>query len=250
MKVEYEKILPVTYSDLGTNLEMDVVSSFNFVQNVMTEYFESFGSDNIVLKNNDKAIWVVTKSKIHIEKYPIWRDNIKGKCYTTKVKPIRSESQIIFKNENNDICFLAKQEYCVIDLETRKIKKISEITYPKDMEVEEEIFDKPYLKLNDEFQEDNYVYEQIVRASDIDYSKHTNNAIYIRYVLNSLPSDFFDKYAITDVEIHYINESKEGQKLKIYKKQNNNSIDFLIKEDNREIIRANIEFKEKIIKGK
>lgn len=118
------------------------------------------------------------------------------------------------------------------------------------MEVEEEIFDKPYLKLNDEFQEDNYVYEQIVRASDIDYSKHTNNAIYIRYVLNSLPSEFFDKYAITDVEIHYINESKEGQKLKIYKKQNNNSIDFLIKEDNREIIRANIEFKEKIIKGK
>ena len=250
MKVEYEKILPVTYSDLGTNLEMDVVSSFNFVQNVMTEYFESFGSDNIVLKNNDKAIWVVTKSKIHIEKYPIWRDNRKGKCYTTKVKPIRSESQIIFKNENNDICFLAKQEYCVIDLETRKIKKISEITYPKDMEVEEEIFDKPYLKLNDEFEEDNYVYEQIVRASDIDYSKHTNNAIYIRYVLNSLPSEFFDKYAITDVEIHYINESKEGQKLKIYKKQNNNSIDFLIKEDNREIIRANIEFKEKIIKGK
>ncbi len=75
---------------------------------------------------------------------------------------------------------------------------------------------------------------------DIDYSKHTNNAIYTRLIMNALTSDFLTKNKITDFEIHYINESKEGQVLKIYKKEENDSIKFLIKSDEKEIVRANL----------
>lgn len=60
--------------------------------------------------------------------------------------------------------------------------------------------------------------------------------------LNSLNSDFIDSHKITDFEIHYINESKEGQKLSIYKKIKDNEIEFLIKEENREIARANLKY--------
>jgi hypothetical protein len=43
--------------------------------------------------------------------------------------------------------------------------------------------------------------------------------------------------------MHYIAESKEGQILKIYKKElENNIIRFLIKEKEREIIRASISY--------
>ena len=44
--------------------------------------------------------------------------------------------------------------------------------------------------------------------------------------------------------MHYIAESKEGQTLKIYKKElDNNVIRILIKENDREIIRASIDYK-------
>ena len=61
--------------------------------------------------------------------------------------------------------------------------------------------------------------------------------------MNSLSNEFLDKINITDVEMHYIAESKEGQILKIYKKElDNNVIRFLIKENDREVIRASIEY--------
>ena len=66
----------MTYTELDSKLQMDLVSSFNLAQNIVTEYFESFASDNIRLKKNNKAIWVVTKTKIHYNKYPKWRDEV------------------------------------------------------------------------------------------------------------------------------------------------------------------------------
>ena len=66
--------------------------------------------------------------------------------------------------------------------------------------------------------------------------------MYVRYILNSLNCEFLDSCKITDFEIHYINESKEGQKLNIYRKIKDNEIEFLIKEENREIVRANLKY--------
>ena len=87
------------------------------------------------------------------------------------------------------------------------------------------------------------VYEKKVHSQDIDFSNHVNNAVYVRDIMNSLSNDFLNKVSITDVEMHYIAESKEGQILKIYKKElENNIIRFLIKEKEREIIRASISY--------
>ena len=47
---------------------------------------------------------------------------------------------------------------------------------------------------------------------------------------------------ITDFEIHYINERKEGQNLRVYKKVESNVIDCLIMEKEREIVRAKLLF--------
>lgn len=242
MKIEYEKNHSVTYTEVDEEGKLDIASSFNLAQNVMTEYFESFKSDNIRLKTKDNAIWVVTKAKMHFYKYPMWREKIFGKGRTTKVKPIRTEMETTFRNKDDELLFSIRQETCVIDLDTRKIRKIETVDYPEDMEAEEAIFNDPYQVLKDEFSEDDYVYTQKVYSSDIDYSRHTNNVSYVRYLINTLPCKFFENNRVTDVEIHYIAETKEGQILKVYKKENENNIEFLIKENEREVIRAKIDY--------
>lgn len=242
MKVEYTKNHSITYTDIKQRAEMDLISSLTIVQNMMTEYFGDFKSDNIILKKNNKAIWVVTRTKVHLNKYPKWRDIVKARSYTTKVKPIRIEIESTFKDINDEILFIAKQECCAIDLESRKLRKINTVDYPQDMETEESIFPNSYLILKEDFTENDYIYEQKVFSSDIDYSNHTNNVSYVKYVINTLPCKFFEENQITDFEIHYINESKEGQILKVYKKEKDNSMEFLIKEEDREIIRASLNY--------
>lgn len=56
-------------------------------------------------------------------------------------------------------------------------------------------------------------------------------------------SEILNNNIITDFEINYINESKEGQLLDIYRKDYENKIDFLIKIEENELVRARIKLK-------
>lgn len=245
MKLEYKKEYKISYTEVDQNLKLGLVEAMTLPQNMVTEYFESFKSDNIVLKNKNNAVWVVSKAKVHFNQHPNWRNVIYGRTYTTKVKPIRVEMETTFKNKKGEILFSVKQESCAIDLETRRIRKVETVNYPLDMKTEENVIQEPYSKLNEIFSEDDLVYEQKVFVADIDYSRHVNNVVYVRYIANALSCEFLDNNQITDFEIHYINESKEGQILRIYKKEKESSMEFLIREGEKEIVRASLIYKNK-----
>lgn len=242
MENEYKRKFFIGYSNCDRKVNLSVLNSLYLIQDMMTEYFGFLKSDNIILKSENNAIWVLAKTKVHFNKYPKWRDLIEGTVFTTGIKPIRVETEAQFKDKDNNVLFYANQETCVIDLTDRKIRKINTVNYPTGVQIKEGINKEKYLRLNTEFTEADKVYEQKIHSTDIDFSYHTNNVSYVKYILNSLNSDFIDSYKITDFEIHYINESKEGQKLSIYKKIKDNEIEFLIKEENREIARANLKY--------
>ena len=242
MENEYKRKFFIGYSNCDRKVNLSVLNSLYLIQDMMTEYFGFLKSDNIILKSENNAIWVLAKTKVHFNKYPKWRDLIEGTVFTTGIKPIRVETEAQFKDKDNNVLFYANQETCVIDLTDRKIRKINTDNYPTGVQIKEGINKEKYLRLNTEFTEADKVYEQKIHSTDIDFSYHTNNVSYVKYILNSLNSDFIDSHKITDFEIHYINESKEGQKLSIYKKIKDNEIEFLIKEENREIARANLKY--------
>ena len=242
MENEYKRKFFIGYSNCDRKVNLSVLNSLYLIQDMMTEYFGFLKSDNIILKSENNAIWVLAKTKVHFNKYPKWRDLIEGTVFTTGIKPIRVETEAQFKDKDNNVLFYANQETCVIDLTDRKIRKINTVNYPTGVQIKEGINKEKYLRLNTEFTEADKVYEQKIHSTDIDFSYHTNNVSYVKYILNSLNSDFIDSHKITDFEIHYINESKEEQKLSIYKKIKDNEIEFLIKEENREIARANLKY--------
>lgn len=243
MKLDCIKKYKIDYSYLDKNLKLRINECFNLAQNNSTEYFKKFNGDNISVRSNDNAVWVVSKIKLHIYKNPTWLETITGESFTSLIKPIRVETETKFTNQNNELIMISNQQSCPLDFETRKIRKVSSVTFPDDMEVKPSLFEVSYQKLNDRFDESNFVYEQKVLSQDVDYSNHVNNTIYVRYIMNSLSNEFLDKINITDIEIHYIAESKEGQVLKIYKKKiENNIVRFLIKENEREIVRASIKY--------
>ena len=243
MENKYKRKFFIGYSNCDRKISLSLLDSFYLIQDMMTEYFGFLKSDNIILKRENNAIWVLTKTKVHFNNLPVWRDVVEGTVFTTNIKPIRVGTETQFKDKDNNILFYANQETCAIDLDDRKIKKISTVNYPKDLEIIEGINKEKYLKLNDEFTIDDKVSEQIVHSTDIDFSHHTNNVSYIRFILNSLSSEFLDNCKVTDFEIHYINETKEGQKLEIYRKLKDTDVEFLIKENDREIVRANLKYK-------
>lgn len=244
MKIECKNKYKMSYSYLDKNIKLRINECFNLAQNNSTEYFKKFNGDNLSVRHNDNAVWVATKIKIHIYKNPTWLETINAETFTSLVKPIRIETETKFTNQNDELVFIANQQSCPLDFDTRKIRKVDTVTFPKDIDVEKTLFDSGYQKLNDVFNDNDFIYNQKVQSQDIDFSDHVNNTVYVRYIMNSLSSEFLDKVEITDVEMHYIAESKEGQVLKIYKKElENNTIRFLIRENDREVVRASIKYR-------
>ena len=57
--------------------------------------------------------------------------------------------------------------------------------------------------------------ERTVRFTDLDRNGHMNNARYLEWIDDLLPSDFHSAHPIADVTLCYLNEAREGQDLHV-----------------------------------
>lgn len=242
MQYQYSKKYQIGFSQLDSSFRLGVSNALTLVEDMMTEYFGTIGSDNVLLMKEYQAIWVLTKTRIEFQHFPSWRDVVLSTNYTINLKSIRTEIESIFTNENNETLFVAKQEICPIDLETRKIRRINSISYPQDMECKKSKLQNDFTKIQETFVEEDLDYSFHVLFSDVDHNFHTNNVAYVRFILNSLPSEFYQNHKIKAFEIHYINESREQEELRVYRKTKENQMIFLIRSKDKDIVRAILDF--------
>ncbi|MBR1540233.1 MAG: hypothetical protein IJ629_03565 [Clostridia bacterium] len=243
MKYDYIKEFTLHYSEIDSSAHFSLVSCLNYIQNMSTEYFATMKTDNFTLSTQNNAVWVITKTKVKFIKIPVWKDEIKVRIYSVKISAIRYNVEISFENADGEIAVIAKQEYCAMDIQTRKARKISTVSFPNDLECEKEKYPEDYRRLREELTLEEFVYSQKIASQDIDFSKHTNNVVYVRYLLNIFSCNFLEKNPIQDFEIHYISESKEGQDLEIYRRNiSEKEVEFLVKSGEKDITRAYITF--------
>ena len=231
MRYELRKDFNVTYSQIDRWLAMDMVSAVSMVQEINTEYFKSFKCDNITCKERDNALWVITKTRLHFVQAPKWGAELH--CVTGTIKSVgyKTELDTAFKC-GEDLSIVARQELFVIDATTREPRRIDTLQYPADMEYVPETLPLKFFRIKEELGEENLVYKDHFRLTDIDFSNHVNNVVYVRYALNALTPEFFESRRIVDFEIQYRHECYEGHELGVYRKDiDGNTTDIQIKSD-------------------
>ena len=231
MKYEYRRDFDITYSQADRWLNLDLVNATSIVQEMNTEYFKTFACDNISCKERDNALWVITKTRLHFVRVPVWNDRISGVTGTIKTHGYKTELDTSFVS-GSSLSFVARQELFVIDATTREPRRIDTLGYPADMEYVPETLELRFFRIKEELGEEDLVYTDHFRLSDIDYSNHVNNVVYVRYVLNALTPEFFSSRRIVDFEIQYRHECYEGHELGVYRRDiDENTMDFQIKSD-------------------
>ena len=55
-----------------------------------------------------------------------------------------------------------------------------------------------------------------VRNSDLDLNGHVNNTRYAQWLLDSVSEESHRKYILTDYEINFLAETKQGEEISIY----------------------------------
>lgn len=139
--------------------------------------------------------------------------------------------------EDGKPAITAVSEWVLLDMTTRRLRRFNSTCYPINEEhCEETLFDTPFRRIQTDFDDTDFVYSHVVRASDTDIAGHTNNTVYCRLMLDAFPADFFKDNAITDFEVRYSIESKEGEELSIFKKQDGNLYHLAVKNPEGKVI--------------
>ncbi len=239
MKYFYEKKYEIGFSHLDSNFNLSVISALDFVEDMMTEYLGTMKSDNLYLRQYCQALWVVTKTKICFCKKIQWRDVLFAKSSIVGMKSIRIELETEFRDKCNEIVFIAKQELCPIDYINRKIRRIQTISFPSDLECTASSMPEPtdFQHIKNDIPMD-LVQQVRVLYTEVDHNGHTNNVSYIRYILNTMDSAFYEKHEIKELEIHYLKESMEENTLDVYKAVDSGNYIYQIQKEGQCIVEA------------
>ena len=211
----YEKRSYVSGSMCDSKLKMSIIAADEIVENSVSELMGDLGIDGIVAMEKYKAMWVMTKNQIRFVRRPGWREGFVVKCFISWHSLITIHIDTVIESEIKEVLIKARTELVAIDLESGKIRKNETVGFTPDME-----YPMPTEGLGlTRFPKEGG--EQIgmvtVQSTSIDYCDHTNNVEYLRFMLNAYKAEHFRTYEPELIEIHYGNQSFEGEKLEIYR---------------------------------
>ena len=211
----YEKQTYVTGSMCDGKLQLSVLAADEIVENAVTELMGDLGIDGIVAKEKYNAMWVIVKNNMCFIRRPAWREKFTVYCYISKHSTVKLNVDTIVKDEGGEMLLKSRLELAAIDLETGKIRKAETVGFTEDMENPVETEGLEFSRFPKETGE--LTESVIVRSTSLDYCYHTNNIEYVRFVLNTYGIEQFKQHEPKQVEIHYGNQSFEGEKLDINK---------------------------------
>lgn len=220
-------------------MRLKTEAAFMSFQDMASRHAMFLGVDDFSLLENDNAMWVVSKTKVKVNKLPVWNDEVSVRTWPMGAEGVRCNRcyQII---KDGEVVINAITEWVIIDATTRTLRKVETTSYPNDVDwINEKSIEEKFRRFRDDFMEEYFVYKRLVRSSDIDVTHHVNNVTYITMLLDTFSVKELESMTLKEIEISYLNESLEGETLSIYRKQTDEGYYFKIqKEDGRNAVMA------------
>ncbi len=237
MKNYLEYNFTIRFDDVGatrTMLPHNIVSTFQLCSNNHSDIL-GVGVEDIRKSCNGK--WVVLKAKFEFDRFPTINENL-----TVSTWPL--QTRMLFPR-----CFELKQggtslvrgrmEYGVINEETNRMVLPK---YVGDLGIDEflpsRMHDDTYTNATCEFDENDFVYNKIIRLSELDYNIHGNNIAYIKMAQDCFTYQEYSNLNISVLEMYYTNQCFEGDKIHLYKKYLDDKCIIEGKTDTKSIFRA------------
>lgn len=226
----YKKQSYVSGSMCDGKLQLSILAADEIVENAVTELMGDLGIDGIVAMEKYKAMWLIVKNNICFIRRPVWREKFTVTCYISSHTTIKLNIDTLVKAENGEVLLKARTELAAVDLEGGKIRKAETVGFTEDMENPSETEGLEFARFPKNGGEP--VESVVVRSTSLDYCYHTNNIEYVRFMLNTYGIEHFKQHEPKQIEIHYSNQSFEGDKLDISRQSSDDGDLFLVTRDN------------------
>lgn len=191
------KEFEISYTQVDQNNNLNVRYLFDYIMDVGNYHGELINFDNNDLKDLGYT-WMLYQLKIDINRLPKGKEKMISKSWISKSDKLKSNREIEFVDENDNLLFKATCVWLVISLEKMRAVKIPEIIkekFPvKNIKEEEKLSNLSKVSIDESGQEIR------IFKSDIDYNKHVNSGVYLRWIVDSIE---FENDKLKSIEIYF-----------------------------------------------
>lgn len=238
--MQLEKDLKVSSSLTDFTSTLSVIGVFQALEDVVTELMGKLGIDGLTVRRKYNAVWLFVKNKVKLFKKIEWGDDAKVIGFISVITRATMCLDIAFKNSAEELCAYARLEICAIDAETGRIRKISTVGVDDTFSTEQPLIDLEFGGVEAVPLEE--VDMVRVQYTNIDFSKHTNNKEYIRFIMNTYSMRDMESKRIKEIEVRYLNQSFEHDELAVCKGSLDNKDFFTVEKDGKPIFKCEIAF--------
>lgn len=215
-----DKSLPEKYQlkDIIRSYEIDAFGKLSLTS--LLYYFQEAANHHATALNwgleylsSINKIWVLSRLKVVIEKYPRHKDEIAINTW-----PRGADGFFAYRDYqvmlNNQPVINAVSSWLILDQSSHRPTKVDQIgkLLPK---YEESHIPFPDHKLPNLIKPE-LIFEKKVNFSDIDINQHLNNARYIEIITDALSDSLSNSFEIREIDIQYLHESQQGEILKVF----------------------------------
>lgn len=244
--IEFEKRYKIPVYDTDFQGKLSIFSLFNYIQDIASEHAEilHFGRDD--LQRNDQ-FWILSRVYAEIKSFPFWGETLILRTWPRGTDGMFALRDIEIRSEKWGVIAGATTSWVIVNAINRRPQRPE--TLLERMNLEFPSSRSTTRNAGKLTQTSSFEPAQTnpfhVMASDLDVNYHVNNVKYIQWVYNTRSVQFLSKNEATSVEVNYLSEAVEGNKIIIESinpdQENNCSAHSVIRlDDARELCRLRI----------
>lgn len=238
--MELIKKQKVGASMMDSNSVLSVVGAFEVVQDAVTEFMGELSIDGITVKRKYNAFWVFVRTRIKFLKRLVWGNEFTVKAFISSKSLAKMHIDVEARDGSGDVALYARVELCVLDIATQRILKIASVGVDETMQLGQATTEIAFGK----FDSPNLThFEQVkVRSTNIDFSHHTNNVEYVRFIMNTYSVRALEAKAVKEIEVVYVGQSYENDILDVYKTESKDKDYVVLQKDGKPVVKCEISF--------
>lgn len=222
-----------------------LASICNFLQEGASMHAENagFGYEAMISRTQ---IWVLSRLKIEINAYPVWKQSLKLHTWSRGKDGIFYIRDFVIQDENKKTMIKATSAWAAINLKTRRPEIVDNLEKGLFSNKEKIVFEEKLSKLP-VLTKPNFLRKRQIEYTDIDLIYHVNNVKYIEMIMNSFPLKTHMRKKVQSLEINYLGEVKYGEQVLINEEKNQENenislINIIRESDKKEVCRARLEW--------
>jgi len=240
METTWKQSLSIHWANTDISGKLSLPGLGQLLINTATQHAENLGFGYEELKNQNLN-WILFRMNIKLNRRPQWNEPVTLTTWPSGIRGLAGLREFVMLNEKGDELCTATSEWLIIDLESRRPKRLNQFEDILKFEEQEKAFNAtpPVANAKGNFSD---LFTVTIRHSDMDLNGHATARRYFDWMDDALYQIHKEK-EIDIIQITFLNETYLNESVTLQIDETNTTVRGIRKSDGKTAFMAAVQYK-------